>query len=241
MGRKLVCCCFLVVLFAGQAMCQEAEKENLWKSSVGFSLVTVSGNTDTQTLSVTGDVSRTDDVSKLEMNLGTVYGKNAGEKTAEYWYGKGKYDSNISEKAYLFGQLNLQGNKLAGYDYRISAYPGVGYNFLEGKHSLAGEVGPGYMYEKRIEEDELSFVSGRLFGKYSFKLSDSSDFSQDAEYLYDFEDSKNYRINTHTALTSKINSFLSLKLGVTLQYVNAPPPDSENTDIFTSTSLVFTF
>jgi len=219
------------------------EIEKFWTSSVGLSFVTVSGNTESQTLSITGDAVHETSTNKLEINAGTVYGKSAGEKTAEYWYGKTKYDSNITQKTYLFGVFNAKGNKLSGYDYRLSAYPGAGYKFLEGKHSLIAEAGPGFFYEKRIgeDEDDLAFFSGRAYTKYIFKITKVSSFSQDAEYLYNFEDEKDYRVNSNTTLTAKISELLSLKLNLLIQHANQPPEGNERTDMFTSTSLVFTF
>jgi len=219
------------------------EAESPWSSSVGLSFVTVSGNTESQTLSLTGDAVREDEGSKMEINLGTVYGKSAGEKTAEYWYGKAKYDCKITPKAYLFGVFNTKGNKLSGYDYRVSAYPGAGYNFLNGRQSLVAEVGPGFFYEKRVldTEDDLSFFSGRAYSKYIFKITKLSNFSQDVEYLHNFDNEKDYRVNTNTTLTAKISDLLSLKLNLLVQHANQPPMGNERTDMFTSTSLVFTF
>jgi len=252
MNKKLVFALMIISLLGGNIYAQEAKKDAakatkkdapdvIWKSSVGLSLVTVSGNAKTETLSISGDTTRKGGGNKLEVNLGTVYGKNDGEKTAEYWYGKAKYDDKFTKKAYFFGQFNSQGNKLSGYDYRLSAYPGVGYHFLENRHNLIGEVGPGYLYEKRINAEDLSFVSGRAYTKYLWKITKTSEFSQDVEYLHDFDMPDGYRVNTKTSLTAKISDLISLKLGMTVQYVNSPPVGNKNTDVFTSTSLVFTF
>ena len=241
---------FLISIFSpflafGEEKLQEKNEEAVWKSSLGISFVTVSGNASSETLSISGDAERKDKKTKFSINAGTVYGESDGEKTAEYWYGKSKYDEKISQRTYLFGQLNAQGNKLAGYDYRLSAYPGVGYYFIEGNHTgnhtLLGEIGPGYLYEKRIGDDDLSFISGRAYSKYTWNITKNSDFSQDAEYLHDFDEQEDYRVNTNTSLTAKISEMISLKLSVAVQYVNAPPAGNKNTDVFTSTSLVFRF
>jgi putative salt-induced outer membrane protein YdiY len=233
-------------LFSGKIYAEEAAdapktEKDRWKSSAGISYVTVSGNSDSQTLSITGDANRKGENNELELKAGTVYGKSDGEKVSEYWYGNAKYNHDIDKKTYLFGLAGIEGNKLAGYNYRLSIYPGVGYRFLEGTHELKGELGPGYVYEDRLGDSNLSYLSGRAYAKYIFHITKQADFSQDGEYLHDFSNADNYRVNATTALTFKVSEWISFKTGVEVKYVNDPPDDNENTDVFTGTSLIFTF
>lgn len=228
-------------LFAQEKLEQPKTEKDRWKSSVGISYVTVSGNSDSQTLSIAGEANRKGDQNELELKIGTMYGKSEGEKISEYWYGNAKYSHDVDKKIYLFGLAGVEGNKLSGYNSRLSFHPDVGYRFLEGTHELKGEVGPGYVYEDRIGNGNLSYLSGRAYVKYIFHIAEHADFSQDGEYLHDFSDANNYRVNANTALVLKISEWISFKAGVKVQYVNDPPTDRENTDIFTSTSLIFTF
>ncbi len=245
-SRKLIFILIAGFLFTGKLYAQEGTKQektekDRWKSSVGLSYVTASGNSDSQTLGVTADASRKGEQNEVELKTGTIYEKSDGETVSEYWYGNAKYNGDISKKAYWFGLIGIEGNELAGYHYRFSTYPGVGYRFLADTHELKGEIGPGYIYEDRIGDDNLSFLSGRAYAKYTFHITETTDFSQDGEYLHNFDDANDYRVNADTSLMVKVSDWISFKTGVTVKYVNQPPEDVENTDIFTGSSLVFTF
>ena len=239
--KQLLYLLIAAFLIPSQLFAQEETEADRWESSVGVSYVTVTGNSDSQTLSISTEAKRKGEENGWELKAGTVYGKSEGEKVSEYWYVNAKSDHDITQKLYWFGLLGLEGNELAGYHYRFNAYPGVGYRFLKGTHELKGEVGPGYVFEDRIEDDDLSFLSGRAYAKYIFHITEHTDFSQDAEYLHDFEDADDYRFNANTSLLVNISEWLSFKTGITVQYVNQPPPDNDDTDVFTSTSLIFTF
>jgi putative salt-induced outer membrane protein len=229
------------MIFAQQKGEQEKTEKERWKSSLGISYVLISGNTDAETLSVAAEANRKGDENELELKAGTVYGKTEGQNTSNYWYGNGKYAHDISPKAYLFGLLGLEGNKLAGYKLRFSANTGIGYKFLEGTHTLKGEVGPGYIFEDRLTDDDLSFLSGRAYAIYKWQFTEQTSFSQDVEYLHDFDDADDYRFNTNTSLIVKLNAWISLKTGVSVQYVNKPAEGNQDTDVFTGTSLVLSF
>lgn len=240
-STKLILLLSAALLFPIKLYAEETAEKDPWKSSVGISYVTISGNSDAQTLSISADAIWRIDGSELELKAETVYGKSEGEKVSEYWNLKGKYNRNISKKAYLFGLVSMEGNELAGFHWRLSAYPGVGYRFLENRHELKGEIGPGYVFEDRIEDADLSYPSGRVYAKYLFHITKDSYFSQEAEYLHDFHEADNFRVNADTSLVVKLNKWISFKTGVTVHYVNLPPEETEDTDVFTGTSLVFTF
>ena len=74
-------------------------------------------------------------------------------------------------------------------------------------------------------------MGGRAYGKYEYALNAKNRFSQSVEFLYDFEESENYTLISETALTSALNSYLSLKTSYTAKYDNQPVPETlEETD-----------
>ncbi len=226
-------------LFAEEA--DKPETPSKWKSSVATSYVTASGNSESQTLSISADANRWAATNEQVFKAGIIYGKSEGEKTSEYWYTSAKHEHSLAEKSYVFILSGLEGNKLAGYSLRFNLSPGLGYRLLEGRHTLKAEAGPGYVYENRIGDDNQSFLSGRAYASYKFQITENTSIAQDAEYLYDFSNPDNYRFNTNTSLVVKLSDLISFKTGVDVKYVNEPPEGNEHSDVFTSTSLVFTF
>ena len=216
----------------------ETKKE----ASLSMSYVATSGNARTQTLGLDAIGKFEKNANRLLLNAGTVYGENRGTNTAKYWYARAKDEYTVSEKTYALGKLDVEGNKLAGYDLRITFNTGIGHRFIEtDKHELSGEMGPGVVHEKRSNEKDLTYTSGRAYTKYAYKINDTANFSQDIEYLHDIENDNNYRINAETALTFKIAENISFKTGLSIKYVNTPPSGNENTDVYSSTAIVMTF
>jgi len=240
--KKLLLAIMVIFLTSPEAFAEEKTEADRWKSSLGLSFVTASGNTDSETLSVSAEAIRKGEVNKLDLSAGIVYGTLEEEESSKYWYSKAKYDHDIYEKTYLFALTTLEGNELAGYHLRFGAFGGPGYRFLEGTHNLSAEIGPGYIFEDRIDDSDRSFFSGRVYSKYLYNITKKATFSQDIEYLIDFDDEDDYRVNAETALNFAITELISFKTSVKIQYVNKPPTeDIDKTDVFTSTSLVFTF
>jgi putative salt-induced outer membrane protein YdiY len=242
MIKKIFLLQALLLVYPFDLYANDIKEKDPWKASLGLSFVTASGNTESETLSLSAEANRKGENNKLELGGGIIYGTIDDEETTKYWHSKVKYDHDVFEKTYLFGLTTLEGNELAGYHLRLGVFGGAGYRFLEGTHELLAELGPGYIFEDRIKDDDLSFLTGRAYGKYVFHITEQTDFSQDIEYLIDFDDSDDYRINANTSLVIAFSEFISFKTNVNIQYVNMPPTDDlDETDIFTSTSLVFSY
>lgn len=211
-------------------------------SSASLSYVTTGGNTKTSTLGLEAESKIEADPNRLNLKLGSIYSKDDGETTTQYWYLRAKDDYTITDKTYLYGLLNLDGNEYAGYGWRLMINVGPGHQIIKTEqHELIGEIGPGLIHEARIDGDDQTFVMGRAYLKYSLQINKNASFSQDAEYLHDFQEDNNYRVNAETALTLKISDNINLKTGVIVKYVNTPPSGNETTDYYSSTAIVFTF
>ena len=64
-------------------------------------------------------------------------------------------------------------------------------------------------------------------------------FSQSLEFLYDFDDSDNYRINSETAFITALSNYLSLKTSYEIKHDNEPVPATlKETDTILSVTLV---
>lgn len=134
-------------------------------------------------------------------------------------------------------------DEFAGIDSRYYLGPGVGYKFLSGpKHFLAGEAGLNYAKEEYTDDTDKDYLEGRAFAKYEYAFTEKNRFSQSAEFLYDFEDSENYNVNSETAVISALSDYLSLKASYVIKYDNQPVPETlEETDTILAVTLVVNF
>lgn len=104
------------------------------------------------------------------------------------------------------------------------------------------ELGPNYVKEKYTDGTDEDYLEGRAFGQYQYAFTEKNRFSQSLEFLYDFEDSENYRVNSETALISALSDYLSLKASYEIKHDNKPVPSTlEETDTILSVTLVVNF
>jgi len=83
---------------------------------------------------------------------------------------------------------------------------------------------------------------GRVYGLYQYAFSKKNRFSQSLEFLYDFDDSDNYNVNSETALITALSNYFSLKTSYEIRYDHEPVPATlKDTDTVLSVTLVVNF
>ncbi len=231
LGAALLCIC-CVDGFAG---------EKKWKNEAELSYVQTGGNTDVTTLSFKNLLNyQFNERLKSAWKMGAIYGRSEGERTAESYMTELRTDYKLKEKRYLYGMAGFLTDEFAGFDSRYYGGLGAGYHSLDGpNHFLSSELGLNYSLEEYIDDTDQRFTEGRAFVSYEYAIGDHSRFSQGLEYLYDFTESENYRINSDTAMKVQINTIVSLKVGYEVHFDNAPTPETLNgTDTRFYTAIV---
>jgi len=221
------------------------EKKRL-SNETSLSLVNTTGNT--ETLSLAGKNELKYQFSEKWTGswvLGALYKETDSQKEAERYFTDLRADYLFTDRWYAYGLGSWFQDKFAGFDNRIGIGPGLGYKILLGPvHFLHFEGGANYTYEDYTAEDEDSrdFMEGRLFGKYEWRFTEKTKFSQGLEYLQGFNDSRTWKINSESALITAITDILALKVSYSILHNNDPrPSDLEKTDTVFATSLVIGF
>jgi putative salt-induced outer membrane protein YdiY len=106
---------------------------------------------------------------------------------------------------------------------------------------LNTEIGPGYVNEERINAPRNEFASGRAYAKYVHTFNAAANFSQDAEYIHDFSDNKDYRLNTESALITSLSTHLSLKTSFVWKHVGKPVAGIGKDDTTTGVALIVNY
>jgi putative salt-induced outer membrane protein YdiY len=132
---------------------------------------------------------------------------------------------------------------LAGYAHRHDVSLGLGREWVKTDwDNFLTELGGGYINEQRIGGAERAkFGSGRAYAKYARKISETANVTQDAEYLHNFKNSDDHRINTETALVSSVSTNISLKVSYKWNHRNLPPTGFGKNDTLTSVSLILNY
>jgi putative salt-induced outer membrane protein len=233
----------LLVVFAMITGAVHAE-EKPWSDQAELSYVETGGNTDVRTISAK-NLLKYKFTEKLEgsWELGTLYGESDGEKNAERYFTELRLDYSFKVRLYTYAIGGWLKDEFAGFDARYYIGPGMGYKFLTGpKHLLLGEAGVNYVREEYTDDTDEDYVEGRAFTKYQYAFTEKNKFSQSLEFLYNFENSKNYKVNSVTALVSALNSYLSMKASYEIKYNNLPVPSTlDKTDTMLGIALVINF
>ena len=233
---------FILIIFALAPGSRAEEKK--WSDEAELSFVDTGGNTEVTTLSAK-NLLKYRFTNKLQgaWKLGAVYGKSDGEKNAESYFTELRLDYQFTERLYYYAAAGWMQDEFAGIDSRYYLGPGAGYKFLSGpKHFLAGEAGLNYVWEEYIDGTDKDYLGGRAFAKYEYAFTEKNRFSQSVEFLYDFDDSENYNVNSETAVISALSDYLSLKASYVIKYDNQPIPETlEETDTVLAVTLVINF
>jgi putative salt-induced outer membrane protein len=234
----------LMLIGGSQALAQEGQASKRLRNQAEFAAVATSGNSDMRTLSFKNRLEY--DFSDRVMgtwDLSALYGRQDGQKNAERYTTDLRADYSLDGPVYLFVMGGWLQDEFAGFNNRYYIGPGVGRSFMDGPyHYLKGEVGLNWAREEYVGADSEDFLEGRGFGLYEYAFSDRSRFLQSLEYLQDFNDTDNFKIISHTAVTAALTRLIAIRIGYEIRYQNRPiTSDIKETDTILSASLVFNY
>ena len=220
---------------------QETPKK--WADKGEASLVSTNGNSKGTTTSIKNLFNYSwSTVTGLELAGGGLGSKSRDEVTAENYNASEKVTKKVSGDNYAFERFGWDNDRFAGIRNRYDASIGVGRLLLDlPKDKLNTELGGGHVSVEVIDAPHQSYGSGRAYAKYAHAITDSSKFTQDAEYLHNFKDRKAYLLNTETSLTAAVSTHLSLKASFVWKRNGKPPAGVVRDDTITSMALVVNY
>jgi len=185
------------------------------------------------------------------------------ETTAEYYYGRGRYDYKLSDRLFYTAGAGWERNRFSGIDNRWLVDTGLGYILLnDDRTSLRGMVGITYTDEQYTVEDDRdgSFVGARLGWDFQQKLFENTTFTHTLVADENLESTDDLRVDAQFGVHVAMSSRLGLKVNWRLLWDNQPaiaeyplfPPGGgdtgetvlapyKETDQGFSISLVFSF
>lgn len=234
----------MVLLASSAALADEppAGPPPVWSGKAEASYVGTTGNTNVQTVGAGLEIDYKKDVWDALAKGAYVQGKTDGVTTAKTIAGELRGARHLSPRFELFVQGDYFKNEFAGIDNRLSGIGGGAYSVVKtDAHELKFQIGAGYTKENRTEGDDKSFASGQAGLLYKWKVSSTTDLTEEFSYVDSFKDSSDWRIANTFSVSVAINKILSLKASHTLAYLNEPVPGFGKTDTITSIALVAKF
>lgn len=255
---KVIGAAGLVTVSGGVVAADAAESP--WKSSAELGYVNVSGNTNTESLKASFDLSYDPEKWFHKMHAEALSSKSettddtvvpaikTEERTAAKWLITGQSDYKITTRDYAYGLFSYEDDRFSGFEYQAKFGLGYGRKVIQTDvHELKLEIGPGIRYFElepttppaaAVITDRQSETLIRLAAGYIWKISKTAKFTEDLTVELG-EDQDEWK--SVTALTANINSSLAMKLSYTIKDLDVVPAGTENTDKEAAVTLVYTF
>jgi putative salt-induced outer membrane protein len=248
MARSVIGALVLSTVLSGALRAQDSIKTRSFVGDLGF--LSASGNTSVSTLNVGNRfVANTRDKRVIfTQTLGAVYGKTDSVKTAENYRGQLRLDYQLSGKLYLFGLTGWDRNTFGGISRRFEETMGLAYKAVSLPNDELGlEVGLSLFQQRNVTAVNNSFddnfKAGRAAGFYKHVFSKTTFFSQVLELIPNFDTTKDWRLNSESAVVAPISTNVGLKLGYVIRFDNLPdvkPLPNPTSTRFKKTDRFFT-
>ncbi len=201
-------------------------QESSLSAQAELSVVAKSGNSDSESFYGKGNLSRKfSDSLTAKWVLHASRGEDDGVRSSESYGTELRLDHQARPQFYSFGFLGWFKDNFAGIKDRYILGGGAGYKILEGPpHSLSVEGGPNLTSEHYTDDSSRAYLAARFFAEYGYAFTEKNRFAQTVEFLYDFDDTNNYGLNSETGLIAVIDGDFSLKISYRVEYDHQPVP-----------------
>jgi putative salt-induced outer membrane protein YdiY len=234
-----------------------AEESKEWEVTSEVGAIITTGNTETTTLK--GGIKAKHELESWsnEYKLSGIYKEDeiVDGDTKETRRTNEKYEASVQGNYKLnekHSTLYASGSYSSDYfgAFRSEAVVSVGYGarFLKTPSMvLSAEIGPGYKYfEHQASDDPTDPKAGEFEGEaiavgkidFNWKVSDNARFTQTVKMEYGKSNTKTV---SETALMTKVNGSLQMKVAYNITHNSEVNMDKENTDTETSLTMVYSF
>ena len=214
----------------------------LREATAEFAFVGTSGNSSTQSIGVGGELIYRPAPWTLDTKAAYVRNDSQGTLKAESFDLSVKGGRPIGPQVSVFGRYGFLHDLFAGIDQRHVVDAGISYILLqEEPHALTLDATVGYAHEGRTIGPLLSNATAGVGASYRLQLNSYVDATDEARVTQSLSESIDWRAANIAAVTSKLNSVLSLKVSNTFRYVHTPAFGFQPADTITAIALVAKF
>ncbi|MGK0546732.1 DUF481 domain-containing protein [Halomonas cupida] len=207
---------------------------------VEFGYTRLSGNTNTETVLGKTQLTWLNGARLSRFRAEARHASEDSETSAERYMTSFRQRRELVGPHYLFAFGRWEKDRFSGYDHQFTAITGYGRQILDSPRAhLELEAGPGYRADILPDEDDqrLAVAYGAMEAGYILSASASLEQELSVETTR-----KNSTLRSYTALDTRINAHMSLRLSHEIKHNSDPPEDAEaRTDRITSASLRYEF
>jgi putative salt-induced outer membrane protein len=233
---------------AAQAQAKPAKTTSL-SADLGF--VNAAGNSSVTSFNV-GDkfVAQTQDKRLVfTQTFAVVYGRTDGDKSAENYRAHLRLEHHLTDGLFVFGLTGWERNVFAGIGRRLEETVGLSWKPVALPRDELGFEGGLSLFQQHNTVAEPpgtfdnNYKAGRIGANYKHTFSKSAFASQSVDFLPNFDDATDWRLNTESSLVAPISTAIGLKLAYVIRYDNLPslkPAPNPTLERFAKTDRFFT-
>jgi putative salt-induced outer membrane protein len=213
---------------------------NGWSGEAGLGYLASNGNSKTSSLNAKFALNYVEDQWKNSFLATAFMTSDQGASTGERYGASDKLDYNFTEHDYAFGNVEYDKDLFGPIGERTVETVGYGRHVLTGPvHTLDLEIGAGARQAITNDTNEREDDAvGRLSGKYVWKISGTSAFSQSLKIESGSTDTFTESV---TELKFNVVGNIFASASYTLRNNTQVPPGIGRTDTFTALNLSYTF
>lgn len=243
---KIFIASMLLILSVNVYSQDEDEKKLGWFFEANFATLWTGGNSESVTFGLGAMLKRVWANSELRIDAGgtqtkstlttrTAVGtannfevkeKTKTEKTAEFFFARGRYDHNFSDFFYALVGIDWLRNRFAGIESRFLIGTGVGNVWVD-KDDISFKTDYSFTYTFQSDVVENPFVKNNFPGirfSYNFwyKLTASTEFESILIVDWNLDNTDDVRMDFYNALPITISEMFTLKPSLQLLWRNDP-------------------
>jgi putative salt-induced outer membrane protein YdiY len=207
-----------------------------------LSFVTTTGNSSTDTIGLAGGVIYRPSPWVIDSKVAFVRTEANSIVNARSVTASSRLARDLSTRLSLFVQYDFLNSPFAGISQRHTVAAGVSYKAIDdARNTLRLDLGLGAASETPVGKPRTSSGTALGGGAYKLKLSDTSEFTEEARIVESLSHGNDWRFDNSAAVTAKLTTALSLKVSHVTHVVNLPTPGFKKTDTIASAAIVAKF
>lgn len=220
-----------------------------WKGNVSAALTSTHGNTKTEAISASANLSKRTAKDRTQLSADFARGEQENPDTGEqkttenWWRTKAKYDYFLTKKFYGYLDGRYETDKIAQLDRRVIVGGGGGYQWIESENmKFSTESGLASLYEKyENQTDSSTELSAQLGYNLNMNLAKGLKLVHDLTYYPSTDKFSDYYLTSTGEIRAHFTENMFLNFKVILNYDTTPAISAGTTDTKYMLGLGYSF
>ena len=200
---------FMVMTLAGGVAGAQQPAENPddgpWSGTAELSLVATSGNSDTRTFGLRGEVTYAPGAWRWMGRVSYVEAEADDQLKARSQSALVEMSRPLSERLEVYARGGYLRDLFAGIERRLTTEGGLAYTVITtDPQSLRLLAGFGFTREQRVNGDDLLLGTANMTGRYRWALSETSALTEEAAFAAALSTGDDWRFTNEVAVTAAL-------------------------------------